>query len=140
MTVNIFGKPVNLDPKFGNNFIDANALHYQGGPEDEVIAKILALAGDRRFTLLLPHSVKQEIEHPNTPADVKRRASGLIYSIPVNLTAQENATHKKIRDLIQGNAKPGKHDADAFHLVESAKYGRHFITNDRRLLDNGFQI
>jgi len=37
--------------------------------------------------------------------------------------------------LIQGNAKLGQHAKDAFHLVESAKYGgRFFITNDERLL------
>jgi hypothetical protein len=141
MTVNIFGLTLNLDPKFGNNFIDANALDHTGGPEDKAIDKILALAEDGRFTLLLPHSVKREIENPNTPSEVRRRASGLIYSIPVNLTAQENATHKKIRHLIQGNSLPGKHDQDAFHLVESAKNGgRHFITNDQRLLKKGLEI
>src|SRR5271156_4852170 len=100
MTVGIFGSTVNLPPKFGNNFIDADALDYRSGPEDEVIDKILALAGDRRFTLLLPYSVIRELEHTNTPSEVKRRASVLIYSMPVQLTAPELATHKNIRDLV----------------------------------------
>jgi hypothetical protein len=43
--------------------------------------------------------------------------------------------------LVQGNAKAGQHAADAFHIVESAKNGgRHFITNDQRLLKKAHQI
>jgi predicted nucleic acid-binding protein len=135
MTIDPFGKTLNLDPRYGNNFIDANVLDRKGTPEDEAVDKILALAEDGKFTLLLAYSVKAEIEHPNTPQDVKRRAAGLIYSMRVQLTAQEKATHQRIRNLIQGAAQSGQHAADAFHLVESAKNGgRHFITYDRRLL------
>ena len=36
---------------------------------------------------------------------------------------------------MRGNAKPGRHDADAIHIVEAAKHGgRYFITNDVRIL------
>jgi len=42
---------------------------------------------------------------------------------------------------MRGNAAPGKHDADAFHVVEAAKYGgRHFITNDTRILRKKAEI
>ena len=35
---------------------------------------------------------------------------------------------------MQRNAQRGKHDADTFHVVESAKYGgRYFVTNDERI-------
>jgi len=88
----------------------------------------------------LPYSVKAEIQHPQTPAEVKQKAALLLFSMPVQLTGPELATHEKIRVLIQGNAKPGQHDKDAFHLVESAKYGRHFITNDGRLLKKAAEI
>jgi hypothetical protein len=140
MTVNVFGLTLNLDPNFGNNFIDANALDYSGGPEDAAVDKILSLVRDGRLILLLPYSVKKEIEDPNTPPELKQRVSGLIYSMEVTLTAHEKATHQKIRDLMQGNAKPGKHAPDAFHLVEAAKYGRHFITRDGRILGKGRAI
>lgn len=129
-----------LDPRHGNNFIDANVLDRTGGPEDAAVDEVLRLHGESAFTVLLPHSVKSEIEHLNTPADVKRRAKEFIYSLPVQLTAPELATHEKIRALIQGNAKPGQHARDAYHLVESAKYGRHFITNDARLLKKADEI
>lgn len=132
---------VNIDPRYGNNFIDANVLDRKGSAEDEAVDKILELAEKGEFALLLAYSVKAEIEHPNTPQNVKRRAAGLIYSMRVQLTAQEKATHERIRRLIQGAAQSGQHAADAFHLVESAKNGgRHFITYDRRLLKKAPEI
>lgn len=130
-----------MNPKLCNNFIDANVLDYSGSPEDKAVDMILQFADEGAFTLLLPYSVKAEIEHPNTPDNVKRKASQLIYSVPVQLTPTELATHQKIRALIQGNAKPGKHDNDAFHIVESAKNGGwYFITNDVRLLKKTTEI
>jgi hypothetical protein len=64
-----------------------------------------------------------------------------LYSMEVTLTAPELATHEKLQILIQGNAKSGRHERDAFHLVESAKYGgRYFITKDRRLLKKAPEI
>jgi hypothetical protein len=119
MTTMLFGKMVNIDPRFGNNFIDANVLDRKGTPEDKAVDAILRLAEDGEFTLLLPYSVQKELEHPNTPKEVKRRAAGLIFSMRVHLTEQEKATHRRIRDLIRGNAQSNQHDADAFHLVES---------------------
>jgi hypothetical protein len=141
MSITLFGTLVNLHPTRGNNFIDANALDHAGGPADADMDRIVALAESQTFTLLLPSSVKAEIEHPNTPFDVKQRASRLIYSMPVKLTQPEKATHQRIRALIQGNALSAQHANDAFHIVESAKNGgRHFITNDRRLLKLAPQI
>src|SRR5260370_4736344 len=129
-----------LDPRIGHNFIDGNVLDRTSGPEDAAVDRILQLHDDEAFTLLLPHSVKTEIAHPHTPAQVKNRAAHMIYSMPVELTASELATHDDIRAMIQGNAKPGRHDRDAFHLVESSKYGRIFITNDGRLLKKSAEI
>jgi hypothetical protein len=129
-----------MNPRIGNNFIDANVLDRTGSPEDAAVDTILKMKWEGTFTLLLPHSVKAEIEHPNTPADVKQRATGFIYSMPVRLTQAELATHVRVRELLQGNAKPGQHAKDAFHLVESAKYGRCFITNDGRLLKKADEI
>jgi hypothetical protein len=61
--------------------------------------------------------------------------------MPVELTAPELATHERIGALVRGNAEPEQHARDAFHLVEAAKYGgRHFITNDKRLLKKASQI
>jgi predicted nucleic acid-binding protein len=111
------------------------------GAEQEAVERILALYRQRRFTLPLPYSVKAEIEHPNTPAHVKARARELIFTTPVELTPPELELVARSRDLMRGNAASGKHDADAFHVVEAAKYGgRHFITNDTRILSKKAQI
>ena len=134
--------PDHLDPRIGNNFIDANVLDRTGGPEAVAVDVILELHQRENydFRLLLTYSVKAEIAHPHTPAEVKRRAAHMVYSTPVQLIGTELETHDKVRALIQGNSKPGQHDSDAFHLVESAKYGRHFITNDGRLLKKANEI
>jgi hypothetical protein len=92
------------NPRYGNNFIDANVLDRTGGPEDVAVDTILRLHEEGAFTLLLPYSVKAEIEHPNTPTDVKRKALQLNYSIPVQLIAQELETHDRIRTLMPGPA------------------------------------
>jgi predicted nucleic acid-binding protein len=132
-----------LNPRFGNNFIDANFFDRTGSAQDAAVDQILKWAEDfeEDLSLLLPYSVQAEIAHPNTPAEVKRKAAPLIYSIRVELTPPEVMTHQKIAAVIQGNAKTGQHAKDAFHLVESAKNGgRHFITNDQRLLKKAPEI
>jgi hypothetical protein len=38
--------------------------------------------------------------------------------------------------ILQGNARPGKHEVDALHLSEAAETGcGYFITHDKRMLD-----
>lgn len=58
----------------------------------------------------------------------------------VQLTEAELALHERVQAVIQGNAKPGRHHKDAFHLVESARYSRHFITKYERLLKKASEI
>ena len=130
-----------LDPRYGNSFLDCNALDRTDPIEDTAMDEILRLHDEPdTFTLLLPYSVKAEIEHPSTPPDKKRLAENFVFSMEVQLTESELALHERVRAVIQGNAKPGRHHKDAFHLVESAKYGRHFITKDARLLKKASEI
>lgn len=130
-----------IDPRIFNTFLDAHILDRMSSPEDAVVDELLETGFDRGVLLHLPHSVKAEIEHRNTPADVKRRAAGLIYSEPVQLTENERQLHRRVRSIVQGNAKPGKHDADAFHVVESDKHGGgYFLTNDTRLLKKASEL
>ena len=124
-----------IDPRYSNTFVDVPVLHRKGNAEDAVFDEVLEIAFEWRVMLHLTYSVKDEIAHPNTPDYVKKRAQRFIYSVPVQLTQEENELHQKVRKIVQGNAKAGKHDADAFHLVESQKYGAgHFLTYDKRLL------
>ncbi len=116
-----------IDPRYFNNFIDANVLDRMGDGHDDAVDEMLSLYERSEITLLLPHSVKAEIEHPRTPPEVKARAMGIIFTEPVTLTPNEVELHRRMRDLVRGNARPGKHDRDAYHVVEAAKYGGYFV-------------
>ena len=130
-----------IDPRYSHTFVDVPVLHRKGDAEDAVVDELLETAFELRVMLHLTYSVKDEIAHPNTPDYVKKRAQRFIYSVPVQLTQGEKELHQKVRKIVQGNAKAGKHDADAFHLVESQKYGAgYFLTNDKRLLKKKAEI
>jgi len=129
-----FGRKI-LDARYGNNHLDAHFLDAMEGDEAEAVKAILELHANQQLGLLIPYSVKDEIEHENTPDHVKERAQQLSYTSPVDLTEPERELRKEACALMRGNAKPGSHDADAYHLVEAAKHGgRYFITNDKRVL------
>jgi hypothetical protein len=110
-----------LDPRICNVMLDANVLDYKGGPADAVVDELLALHGSGKVTLALRYSVQAEINRPETPADVKERATGLLFSLHVELTEPERALHQQVRTILQGKAKAGQHDRDAFHIVEVLK-------------------
>jgi predicted nucleic acid-binding protein len=51
------------------------------------------------------------------------------------LIPDQRAARQKVRAILQGNAKPGAHAADASHLSEAAETGcGYFITHDKRML------
>lgn len=117
-------------PRYTHSFIDSCAFN-PGGPEEAASRRILA----KWPNIIVAHSVQKELEHPNTPDDVKQLARGFIYTIETEITPQLRAMRDEIRTLIQGNAKPGKHKGDAEHLFELAKHGGgYFVTTDQRLL------
>lgn len=132
--------PRALDPRIVNICYDSNALNRTGGPEDSNVDRFLELAESQVINLLTPKSVLAELSHPKTPAAIQAAALQQIYTIQTGLTQGEIDTGQKIRAILQGNAKPGKHDADASHLTEAAKYGGYFITHDQRILDKRSQL
>jgi hypothetical protein len=125
-----------IDSRIHNDFLNANFCNDTANSvEGSAMSEILDLAQRGEPSLVLPFSVKAELEHPNTPPEIKRAASGMIHILRVELTPNELAIRSKLLILIQGNAKPGKHHGDVFHLFEAEKYGGgYFITKDRRLL------
>jgi hypothetical protein len=81
----------------------------------------------------VPRGVRVEVQHPRTPRHVNEPVVAQIFTLPTGLTAQESATRAGVAAALQGNARPGKHAADADHLSVAAKYGGYFITHDRIL-------
>jgi predicted nucleic acid-binding protein len=123
-----------LDPRKCPIGIDANALNRDGSRHDELVEQLLDLDRAGTINLIVPHGVRREIEDPRTPKQVSEPALSSIFTIPTTLTSQERDARKGIEAVLQGNARPGKHAADAQHLAEAAKYCGYFITHDERIL------
>jgi hypothetical protein len=123
-----------LDPSKVNVAIDANAFNRDGGAHDQLVDRVLKLGAEGKIRLIAPQGVRREIEDPRTPRHVQDAILPQIFTIPTGLTVQEQDRRRKIEAVLQGNAKPGKHAADAAHVFEAAKYCGYFITHDERVL------
>jgi hypothetical protein len=59
-----------------------------------------------------------------------------IFNLQPELNSSQWDTRCRVQAILQGNAKPDKHKADASHLSEAAETGcAYFITHDKRNLD-----
>lgn len=122
-----------LDPRKVNVLFDANAFD-RGTDNSAEVDRLLALKAAGKVNLIAPGGVRQETQHPHTPPVVREIVSGQIFSLPVELNSAEQQQLARIRAILQGNAAPGKHAADARHVFEATKYGGgYFITHDRRI-------
>lgn len=86
-------------PQYTHTFIDSCAFD-PGGEEECASRRIL----DKWQYVVVAHSVQKEVDHPNTPSDVKRMAKALVYTIDAELTPELAAKREEIRNLIEGNA------------------------------------
>jgi hypothetical protein len=119
-------------PWFTHTFIDSCAFD-PGGIEEAASRRIL----EKWPNVIVAHSVQKELDHPNTPDDVKRMGRALVYTIETELTPELLRKRDEIRTLIRGKAKPGQHKGDADHLFELYKHGGgYFVTTDTRLLSH----
>ncbi len=127
-------------PRYTHSFIDSCA--FDPGEEEEICSRrLLARWESGEIVLAIAHSVQKEIDHPNTPEDVKALARTLIYTIETGLTAEDQNCRDEIRALVRGNAREGKHENDADHIFELYKYGGgYFLTTDDRLLSLSEQL
>ena len=130
--------PVN--PLISNCFIDSCAFDPKYSPEDEASTEIFGLHRDGELLIQIAHSTQKEIHHPNTPTWVKREALNLIYTLPVELTADEVRKLREIESILAGNGKIDNIVQDARHVFEAQKYGSYFITTDTRILDRASKL
>lgn len=128
------------DPRFVSNFLDTCAFDPKYTPEDQAAQQIRALNRDDQITLALTHSNQKEIDHPNTPEDVKREAKGMIYTIDTSLTPDEISRKENIHAILTGNGKPEKYAADSEHVFIAGKYVGYFITTDQRILNKRIEL
>lgn len=122
------------DPRYIPSTIDSCALSPPDPGEEAATVEILAILSAGNISILLPHTVQAEISHPATPAKIKARAAEFVYTIETPLTPPEEKRLGEITAILQGNATPGRHDADAKHVFVATKYGTYFVTVDGRIL------
>ena len=127
--------PNYLDPRLTSNFLDSCAFDPKYTPEHEAAQEIRALGHKDQVNLILTHSNQKEIDHPNTPVDVKHEAAEILFTTRTGLNPKEVATRTRIHTVLTGNGKPENYAADAAHVFEAGKYVGYFITTDRRILD-----
>ncbi len=128
-------KRMPLDPRRCNIALDANALDRNGSDRNALVDRFSKLLTERTINVVLAGGVRHETAHPNTPPDVKRAMLGQIFNLQPGLNRQQQAERAKVRTILQGNAKPGAHAADASHISEAAETGCcYFITEEKRIL------
>ena len=125
-----------LDPRKCNIAVDANALDRDGTARDRLVDRFNELSSGRRIRAVVARGVRSEIQHPRTPDHVKAAVLPQIFNLRPGLNAPQEAARHSVQAILQGNAKPGRHAADASHLSEAAETGcAYFITHDKRILD-----
>jgi len=103
---------------------------------DHLVQRLLDLGDKGAIRLVIAGGVRDEVHHPKTPRNVKAVFEPQIFNLRPRLNVSQDELRKKVRDIMQGNALTGKHDADASHLCEAAETGcGYFITHDNRILD-----
>ena len=128
------------DPRFHGTMIDAHLLDDIGDERADQRAardKMIELPSNQ-YAIMLPHSVKAEIDHPNTPSETKNRASAFVYSFDTAIVAPSLLAQAKA--IMRGNAVSQKHDQDAEHCCDAAAWGSFFVTLDKRTLKKRDEI
>lgn len=124
-----------VDPRIANIACDANALDYTGGADDLLVDRFRALASTGKLRLVIAAGVREEVQNPATPRAVQEAIVSQIFNLRPRLNLSQQDSRFKVRVILQGNAAPGRHAADASHISEAAETGcAYFITNDRRIL------
>ncbi|MGO8844586.1 MAG: hypothetical protein ACLQFI_04460 [Methylocella sp.] len=125
-----------LDPRICNIGIDANALDRGGSPRDALVDRFLTLTSSGRLIVVVSGGVRNEVQHPRTPSAVKDAVLPRIFNLQPGLIARQQEERRQVLAVLQGNARPGKHAADASHLSEAVETGcAYFITHDKRILE-----
>lgn len=118
-------------------WIDSNAVDRDGSPaRDQLVARFEKLSEANELVVVVAAGVRGEVQHPNTPTGVKAAVLPKIFNLRPGLNADQQTARRRVAPVLQGNAKPGAHAADASHLSEAAETGcAYFITHDKRMIE-----
>lgn len=127
--------PRPLDPRICNIALDANALDLDGSAKDSFVTRFRQLVADGKLKVVLPSGVRGEVQHPNTPANVQADMLPRPFNLRPGLNTSQQINRRQVAVILQCNAQPGAHAADASHLSEAVETGcGYFITHDRVIL------
>jgi hypothetical protein len=126
-----------LDPRKVNIGLDANALDLDGSERDHLVRRFRELSSPGgALTVVVAGGVRGEVQHPKTPGAVQADMLPKIFNLRAGLNPIQAAERQRVAAIVQGNAKPETHAADASHLSEAAETGcGYFITHDKRILN-----
>ncbi|MGI3902377.1 MAG: hypothetical protein ACRYGP_24295 [Janthinobacterium lividum] len=120
--------------------VDANAFDRDGSARDALVDELWAEIAAGRLRLFLPAGVAEEMRHARAPAAVQARAEQVAaLALPreraATPSARQHIDRIRLRAMLRGDGRPGKHDADASHLSEAAEAGCDlFLTRDGKIL------
>jgi hypothetical protein len=118
--------------------IDANALDRDGSARDRLVEMLEAQLAAGHLRLFIPAGVAEELRR--APPGVQARAEEIAALAEarrrvVAPTARQHIDRIRVRAMLRGDGRPGKHDADASHLSEAAEAGCDlFLTRDGKIL------
>jgi hypothetical protein len=124
-----------LDPRICNIGLDASALDLDGTTKDGLTGRFRELIATGALNVVVAGGVRGEVQHPKTPDHVKDGVLPRIFNLRPGLNPAQQSDRRRVAAILQGNAKPETHAADASHPSEAAETGRgYFITHDKRIL------
>ncbi len=133
MRINLNRRPI--DPRISNIGLDSNALDRDGTARDQLVERFERMCEASELIVVMAAGVRGEVQHPNTPAGVKAAVLPKIFNLRPGLNSNQQAERQRVATILQGNAQPGAHAADASHLSEAAETGcAYFITHDKRII------
>jgi hypothetical protein len=118
-------------PRNCHNYLDSCLFDRD---DDNDANRVLALRNSGMVSFVIAKSVKDEVDHPNTPPEAKAKASGMLFTFPVRPSADEERKRLLVEKIIIGNGKPATYLPDASHVLEAGLHHGYFITNDDRIL------
>ena len=134
MKINLNRRPI--DPRISNIALDSNALDRDGTARDQLVERFQKLSAANKLIVVVAAGVRGEVQHLKTPAGVKAAVLPQIFNLRPGLIKHQQDARRRVAAILQGNAKPGAHAADASHLSEAAETGcTYFITHDKRIID-----
>ena len=131
-----------LDPRRVNIAADGNVFNRGLSEEDDrQLDRLQHIKDSGQINFVIAGGVRDEVLHPNTPASKKAAVMGEIFNLRPTRNADQEEKRRAVAAVLQGNAQPGRHAADASHLSEAVEYGAcYFITRDERILKKRAEI